>query len=470
MTPDEPMESRFVSVRTALPPAHDTQTVVSPFNFFPTRASRIAGLGGEDALADPTYVFHSPYVGCKPGPVTIRLHFKDLKATEGKLIVRVNMMSPTNGNDSKMLQTQIVPLRAISEADGMFSLTFKARKGGTYAVLGNIQTATDATASAMEIVFDGIDDGGDLREKMIEGRQTIFGQAQAGSVPRISGQAATLASPVSQMCTASQFDEPVYDHWLNVMKAPQHRHRKQWEFVYVLQSLQHYGMLKPDHRGIGFGVGVEPLPAIFASLGCSVLATDLAADDARAADWSATAQHVSEVSALRFPHICPDDRFDAAVSYRPVDMTAIPEDLVDFDFCWSSCAYEHLGSIKAGLKFVQDSIRCLKPGGLAVHTTELNLSSNADTVASGGTVLFRRQDIEGLVSALTAEGRRPARQLYRHAALLERRPSEACAFAICHDVVRIDRAEGHGFLSPREAPRRRWRAALCACRPGSCPG
>ena len=141
-----------------------------------------------------------------------------------------------------------------------------------------------------------------------------------------------------------------------------------------------------------------------AAMGCTVLATDLAADDSRAAGWSSTQQHSANVEALRYPNLCPDDIFNERVSFRPVDMTAIPADLTDFDFTWSSCAYEHLGSIAAGLQFFEDSIRCLKPGGMAVHTTELNLTSNDQTLDKGPTVLFRRKDFERLALRLISTG------------------------------------------------------------------
>jgi len=64
-------------------------------------------------------------------------------------------------------------------------------------------------------------------------------------------------------------------------------------------------------------------------------------------------------------------------------MNAAPSDLSDFDFCWSASAFEHFGSIDQGLAFIERIIECLKPGGRAVHTTELNVSSNDDTVAEG---------------------------------------------------------------------------------------
>ncbi|MDB5687004.1 MAG: class SAM-dependent methyltransferase, partial [Rhizorhabdus sp.] len=74
------------------------------------------------------------------------------------------------------------------------------------------------------------------------------------------------------------------------------------------------------------------------------------------------------------------------------------------DFTWSSCAYEHLGSIENGLAFFENSLKCLRPGGIAVHTTELNLSSNEDTLDNRGTVIFRRRDFEELTRRLVAQG------------------------------------------------------------------
>ena len=43
-----------------------------------------------------------------------------------------------------------------------------------------------------------------------------------------------------------------------------------------------------------------------------------------------------------------------------------------------------------------DSLRFLRPGGIAIHTTEFNVSSNDNTVADGDTVIYRKRDIEDL--------------------------------------------------------------------------
>ena len=85
-------------------------------------------------------------------------------------------------------------------------------------------------------------------------------------------------------------------------------------------------------------------------------------------------------------------------------MNAVPADLTGFDFAWSSCALEHLGTLAAGMDFVVAQMACLRPGGVAVHTTEYLVSSNDATVEAGGTVFYRRRDIEGLVQRLRRAG------------------------------------------------------------------
>ena len=69
-------------------------------------------------------------------------------------------------------------------------------------------------------------------------------------------------------------------------------------------------------------------------------------------------------------------------------MRAIPTDLTGFDFVYSSCAFEHLGSIAAGLQFLVDQVRCLAPGGVFIHTTEFRCGGAPGTLDHAGTVLF----------------------------------------------------------------------------------
>jgi hypothetical protein len=46
----------------------------------------------------------------------------------------------------------------------------------------------------------------------------------------------------------------------------------------------------------------------------------------------------------------------------------------------------------------------LKPGGIAVHTTEFNLSSNTETLETSTLSVYRRSDIQTLISRLEAAG------------------------------------------------------------------
>ncbi len=214
----------------------------------------------------------------------------------------------------------------------------------------------------------------------------------------------SIENPVSQLCTQNQFDEDIYEYLVHELKETKRYHRKQWEFVYVLQAVTANGLLTSGKKALGFGVGKEPLPAVFAKNGVKVLATDLETELAVNIGWQATNQHAHNLDDLNNRGICDATEFTNLVTFQFADMNHISLELVDFDFCWSSCAFEHLGSIEAGLKFVENSLKCLKPGGFAIHTTEFNCQSNDDTLKSGGTVLFRQRDILELEARLKNAG------------------------------------------------------------------
>lgn len=213
-----------------------------------------------------------------------------------------------------------------------------------------------------------------------------------------------LASPVSQLCTQDQFEEPIFARLCAMLDIIPNPHRKIWEFCYVTSVMQAAGLLRPGIRALGFGVGQEPIPALLARAGVSVLATDAPDDTVHLQGWTSTGQHAAGLEALDRPAILPFAELQALVDFRPVDMNAIPEDLRGFDVCWSSCAFEHLGSIALGLRFFERSLETLKPGGIAVHTTEFNLSSNGDTFDTDNLCLFRKQDIEAMLGRLAAAG------------------------------------------------------------------
>ena len=179
-------------------------------------------------------------------------------------------------------------------------------------------------------------------------------------------------------------------------------HRKTWEFAYIFHNLNRQGVIKPGSRGLGFGVGSEKLPAIFASMGAEVTATDAPHD---VAGWRETGQYSDSLEDLFYPGIVGREEFERLVRYQGADMNNIPDELNGYDFCWSSCALEHLGSLQHGLDFILNSIeKTLKVGGVACHTTELNLSSNEETLETEGCVIYRKQDLERLCKTLEERG------------------------------------------------------------------
>jgi 2-polyprenyl-3-methyl-5-hydroxy-6-metoxy-1,4-benzoquinol methylase len=209
----------------------------------------------------------------------------------------------------------------------------------------------------------------------------------------------------SSICNQAQLESEVFQAWAAQMGEPPRRmHRKVWEWCYIAQALHERGLLAPGSKGLGFAVGQEPLPELFASQGCTIVATDLAEDKARQQGWVDTQQHAANLAVLNKRKICDPGEFQRLVSFRFVDMRRLPEDLRGYDFIWSSCSFEHLGSRSEGEEFVVNAMQCLRPGGVAVHTTEFNLSSNSSTLSAGPTVLYRRRDIERLADHLKKLG------------------------------------------------------------------
>jgi SAM-dependent methyltransferase len=213
----------------------------------------------------------------------------------------------------------------------------------------------------------------------------------------------------SAVCQQIHFSLDQYRFWVRAMKDRPRYLRKQWEFVYISQVLYERKMLAPGLKGLGFGVGREPLPALFASFGCQIAATDQSLDGAVRAGWVRSHEHSADVSGLNDRGICTDRMFTELVSFAELDMNAIdPKFNAQFDFCWSACSLEHLGSLDHGLNFIKNAMKVLKPGGIAVHTTEFNLNSNDATIELPDLSIFRRCDIDRLLDDLATAGHFPS--------------------------------------------------------------
>lgn len=212
----------------------------------------------------------------------------------------------------------------------------------------------------------------------------------------------TFPGLVSQACTDQQLRSKEYRAWGDRLRVRDvYVHRKQWEWFYIAQALEESGVVQPGASGIGFGVGTEPLTPWLASQGCRIVATDYPGGE-HAADWSSTGELAHSISDLNAEGICDPARFEELVGFLPVDMRELPSFDEPFDFAWSSCAFEHLGSIAEGLRFLEEHLDLLRPGGVGVHTTELNVSAATATIDHAPTVLFRRSDLERFATRIAS--------------------------------------------------------------------
>ncbi len=235
-------------------------------------------------------------------------------------------------------------------------------------------------------------------------RRVDVGPQNARYGPRKFGGLSSMA------VSAAHFDEPEFLRWEAVISgrpepvAPPlpFKHRKMWEFVFILAAVQAGGQYRPGARGIGFGVGSEPLSAAFARGGAEVVATDQPVSQGRA--WDSNGQLMHGLANLSHPQIIGDDELARRVTTRPVDMNELPPDLGRFDFMWSSCVIEHLGSPAHGLAFIRNAAALLNPGGVGVHTTELELVPRETTMDYGHCAVYRTDDLLELEQELRGDG------------------------------------------------------------------
>ncbi len=226
----------------------------------------------------------------------------------------------------------------------------------------------------------------------------------AAALPVRKGLEPRYVGLTSKASTQSDMESDWVSYWCQELKIPVIFHRKVWELAYALQAVYETGKLKPGMSAVGFGCGVEALPSYFASKGVQVVITDLEPEDSRSLGWADTNQHTATLNSAYHGNLIDRDKFDNLVSLRYVDMNNIPQDLQGYDFCWSICALEHLGSIEKGLNFIENSLGVLKPGGVSIHTTEYNFMYEDETIDNWGTVLFLRKHFKELYDRLTRQG------------------------------------------------------------------
>ena len=139
----------------------------------------------------------------------------------------------------------------------------------------------------------------------------------------------------SQLCSVESLRSPALVAWAQRLRPMWARtdedprdvllHRKMWEWLFIAEALHERGLLGPGHSGLGFGVGQEPLVALFVAQGCELVATDQPQELAVSTGWTDSAvEWAGGLENLNTFGLCPEDDFVRRVRYRDVDMNAIP--------------------------------------------------------------------------------------------------------------------------------------------------
>jgi FkbM family methyltransferase len=209
----------------------------------------------------------------------------------------------------------------------------------------------------------------------------------------------------SEVISEKRFTETNFFLWMNLLRDVPRLHSKQFQNYAIMEAANSILELgKGDVKAMGFGVGIEPIPAGLAKLGFDVLATDYL-DSEIASEWKNTDQLVSSPEDLNARGILTESEFISRVKFMNMDMNKIPPELNDqFDFVWSSCALGHIGGYQNGLDFILRSVKLLKPGGIALHTTELDVSPGESRFESPTLSLYREKDLNALIKNLNSEG------------------------------------------------------------------
>ena len=157
-------------------------------------------------------------------------------------------------------------------------------------------------------------------------------------------------------------------------------HRKQWEFGMILGALRAEGALHPGSRGLSMGGGRERLLYAVAPHVERLTVTDLYGGGS---EWEeARTDDPRDFIETHMPFPVDPSRIEA----RRMDMRQLDFGPDTFDFCYSSCAIEHIGGRDDFLGHLREAHRVLKEGGTYVLTTEFHYG--AETIALPGNYLF----------------------------------------------------------------------------------
>jgi SAM-dependent methyltransferase len=147
---------------------------------------------------------------------------------------------------------------------------------------------------------------------------------------------------------------------------------KQWECAMMLRTLTEFGVLRPGALLVGIGAGTEETTFALASKGCIVFPTDRYLEQT---PWSDVAPAGMMVRPSQYSQF-DDSRGAVIPMHTDARALSLPDNF--FDGAYSAGSIEHFGSLEAVAAAAEEIGRVLKPGGIAVLSTEFRLEGPND--------------------------------------------------------------------------------------------
>jgi SAM-dependent methyltransferase len=177
--------------------------------------------------------------------------------------------------------------------------------------------------------------------------------------------------PLNKICDRRDWEHPAWRRALKdlgYVADPARHHRKEWEFAQAVYGLRKLRCLSPDAAALGLASGTEPIVYFLAGRLRAVVATDLYAGD--------FSEHEADPRMLRDPEaFAPFSYHRDRLTVRRMDATRIDYDAESFDLVFCLSSFEHFGPRRVQRQSLAEIHRVLRPGGVAVLTTEVILNA-----------------------------------------------------------------------------------------------
>lgn len=196
---------------------------------------------------------------------------------------------------------------------------------------------------------------------------------------------------LSKLCDAADwFDSEFQQVVKHELKEFPRFHRKQWEFAIIFLALRRLGFLNEKSIGLSMGGGNERVLYSIARHIKKLFVTDLYSDST-GWDCARTDDPTDFIRSSK-----PFEVDDSKIEALRMDMRDLQFEDNTFDFCYSSCAIEHIGEYEDFIKHFNEVNRCLKDGGVYVLTTEFQFGS--ETIKDPNNYLFSPKYLKNILN------------------------------------------------------------------------